>query len=163
MTATPLLVRRAETGEGLALTELATRSKAHWGYDAAFIAVCRDALAVPEHAIAANQAFVAVGRGGAGAQTFLGVAVVEPLSADEADLTHLFVDPPAMGCGVGRQLFAAVDAWLADRDILHLEILADPQAVPFYRRMGAVEIGDAPSDAIPGRRLPLLRYSRSNR
>jgi hypothetical protein len=37
-----------------------------------------------------------------------------------------------------------------------LAILSDPNAAPFYERMGAVPAGDAPSDAIPGRRLPLL-------
>ncbi len=43
-----------------------------------------------------------------------------------------------------------------------LTILADPNAAGFYERSGAVRIGDAPSDAVPGRRLPLyeLRLGR---
>jgi hypothetical protein len=36
-----------------------------------------------------------------------------------------------------------------------LTILADPNAAGFYEANGAVWIRDAPSDAIPGRRLPL--------
>jgi len=32
---------------------------------------------------------------------------------------------------------------------------ADPNAAAFYERAGAVRIGEAPSDAVPGRLLPL--------
>jgi hypothetical protein len=36
-----------------------------------------------------------------------------------------------------------------------LTILADPNAAGFYERNGAARIGEAPSDAVPGRPLPL--------
>ena len=36
-----------------------------------------------------------------------------------------------------------------------LTILADPNAAGFYERNDAVRIGEAPSDAVPGRLLPL--------
>ena len=39
-----------------------------------------------------------------------------------------------------------------------MAILADPNAVPFYERMGARFVSHAPSDAIPGRTLPLYEY-----
>jgi hypothetical protein len=44
-----------------------------------------------------------------------------------------------------------------------LTILADPNTAGFYERSGAVRIGDAPSDAVRGRRLPLyeLRLGRN--
>ena len=41
------------------------------------------------------------------------------------------------------------------RDAKRLTILADPYAAGFYERNGARLIGEAPSDAIPGRSLPL--------
>ena len=47
-----------------------------------------------------------------------------------------------------------------------LTILADPNAAGFYERNGAVRIGEAPSDAGPGRLLPLYEvrlYSRGDR
>ena len=34
----------------------------------------------------------------------------------------------------------------------------DPNAAPFYERMGARFLRNAPSDAIPGRMLPLYEY-----
>src|SRR5436305_14891374 len=41
------------------------------------------------------------------------------------------------------------------RDAQRLTILADPNAAGFYQRNGAVRIGEAPSDAVPGRLPPL--------
>ena len=37
-----------------------------------------------------------------------------------------------------------------------MTIEADPDAAPFYRRIGARDVGTAPSGSIPGRELPLL-------
>jgi hypothetical protein len=41
-----------------------------------------------------------------------------------------------------------------------LTILADPNAAAFYERAGAVRIGEAPSDAVPARLLPLYERPR---
>ena len=41
------------------------------------------------------------------------------------------------------------------RGATRLTILADPNAAAFYERNGARKIGMAPSDAIPGRFVPL--------
>jgi hypothetical protein len=37
-------------------------------------------------------------------------------------------------------------------------ILSDPQAHPFYERMGADFVRETPSDVIPRRTLPLLKF-----
>jgi hypothetical protein len=42
-----------------------------------------------------------------------------------------------------------------NRGAERLTILADPNAPGFYERNGAARIGEAPSDAVPGRLLPL--------
>jgi hypothetical protein len=39
-------IRKARPDEAGELTELALRSKAHWGYDEAFMASCREELTV---------------------------------------------------------------------------------------------------------------------
>ena len=98
-------IRPAQVTETQTLTALCRRSKAHWGYDADFLARSAYALTV-------TPAMIEAGR---------------VLAADEG--------------GAG------------------LLIPSDPFADAFYRRMGAVRIGDAPSDAIPGRRLPLLEFA----
>src|SRR5258705_216002 len=53
-------IRTAQTGEGESLSALCVRSKAHWGYDAAFMAKSAAALCVSEADIAAGRVVVAV-------------------------------------------------------------------------------------------------------
>jgi len=92
-----------------------------------------------------------------GANVPVGVACVI-LEGAVADLDLMFVDPPAIGGGAGRALFAAA-ADLARRfGARRMTILADPNAAPFYERMGARYLRQAPSDAIPGRTLPFYEY-----
>jgi predicted N-acetyltransferase YhbS len=148
-------VRPARTEEAGVLSEVCRRAKAHWGYDAAFMAASADALTITPQMIARARVLVAENA----QQEILGVATVEPLAAKGAfDLGHMFVEPGTMGAGVGRKLFEAIVALIAAEGATRLLILADPFAEEFYRRVGAKRVGDAPSESIPGRRLPLLEY-----
>ncbi|MBN9087262.1 MAG: GNAT family N-acetyltransferase [Reyranella sp.] len=83
-----------------------------------------------------------------------GLAKVEP----DGELDMMFVDPLAMNRGVGRLLFEAAVALARRMGARRMAILADPNAAPFYERMGARFVSQAPSDAIPGRTLPLYEY-----
>jgi hypothetical protein len=51
-------IRRALPGEAASLSALALRSKALWGYDAAFIEACRASLTVDPEAIATYPFYV---------------------------------------------------------------------------------------------------------
>lgn len=147
-------IRAARPQEAAALSALCVRSKAHWGYDAEFMRLSERALSVDPRAIAEGRVFVA-----AGVQDQpLGVAGCA-FREDGVELTHLFVEPGAFGLGVGQALFAAALEWAHAHDRKVLLIASDPNATGFYERMGAVCVGTVPSDAIPGRSLPLLRCS----
>jgi GNAT superfamily N-acetyltransferase len=146
-------IRTAKAGEGEALTALCVRSKAHWGYDAAFMKLCAASLTVSEVDIATGRVLVAVDAEG----RTLGVAGIA-LDGDTADLDVIFVDPPAIGSGAGRALFEAAAGLARRLGARRLTILADPNAARFYERMGARFLSEAPSDAIPGRVLPLYEY-----
>jgi len=148
-----ILVRKAKTGEGKNLTALCVRSKAHWGYDAAFMKKSASALLVSEADIAAGRVLVAFDAAG----RTIGVACVRP-EGETADLDVMFVDPPAIGSGAGRVLFEAAVALARALGSRRMTILADPNAAAFYERMGAHFLHNAPSDAIPGRTLPLYEY-----
>jgi predicted N-acetyltransferase YhbS len=88
----------------------------------------------------------------------LGVASVAPMEEEGSfDLERLFVEPDALRRSVGQALFLAAMKIARAEGAARLIILSDPNAAAFYERMGAVRIGDAPSDSIPGRMLPLLR------
>jgi GNAT superfamily N-acetyltransferase len=129
------------------------RSKAHWGYDAEFMRLCTAALTVSEASIAAGRVLVATDNAG---RTIGTVSVAEDDEGPE--LALMFVDPPAMGGGIGRALFEAAVRLARRLGYSRITILADPNAAPFYERMGARFLRSAPSDAIPGRTLPLYEY-----
>lgn len=54
-----ITIARAAPGDGSALTELAIRSKAHWGYPAEWLAEWRPLLTITEELIASAPVFVA--------------------------------------------------------------------------------------------------------
>jgi GNAT superfamily N-acetyltransferase len=149
-------VRLARASEADALTGLCVRSKAHWGYDRKFMRRSATSLTVTPAMIAEGRVLVAEGP----PARILGVAAVEEMQArSRFDLALLFVEPSAIGNGVGRLLFDAAAKLVATRGGSSLSILADPFAAGFYQHLGAVRIGEAPSDAIPGRYLPLFDYA----
>lgn len=131
------------------LTALCVRSKAYWGYDVEFMRLSEATLTVSETEVASGRVLVAERE-----RLPVGMAKVEP----DGELGMMFVDPLAIGRGAGRALFEASAALARRLGARRMAILADPNAVPFYERMGARWVGQAPSDAIPGRILPLFEY-----
>jgi GNAT superfamily N-acetyltransferase len=147
--ASDVTVRGARAGEAAALTALSVRSKAHWGYNDAFMKASQASLTLSDADIAAGRVLVAERAG-----LLFGVARVEP----DGELGLMFVDPLAMNRGVGRALFEAAVVLACRLGARRMAILADPNAAAFYERMGARFVAHAPSDAIPGRTLPLYEY-----
>jgi len=146
-------VRQAEAGEAQALTALCLRSKAHWGYDAEFMRLCVPSLTVGEDAIAEGRVLVATDDN----SQVIGTASVLR-DGDDAELGLMFVDPAAIGGGIGRALFDEAVGLARRLGYRRMTILADVNAAPFYERMGARFLRRMPSDAIPGRTLPLYEY-----
>ena len=89
-------------------------------------------------------------------------------------LDYFAIRTDLRGRGLGSDLFREI-VQLAARenpspDWLFLEVDDDREGdsqhravctrrISFYRRMGATDAGDAPSESIPGRRLPVLHHA----
>jgi hypothetical protein len=90
------------------LTDLAVRSKAHWGYDNAFLHQCQEELAVSPESIESGNVYVAKLRNNEGTTTVAGFFVLDKLSTcgDKVvfDLDALFVEPTRIGQGIGQAL-----------------------------------------------------------
>ena len=142
-------IRDARDSDLDAISELAVASKAHWGYDDAFMAACRDELTVHPADLQSCTLRVAVAAGAI--VGFHGVAF-----ADEPELRWLFVAPAAMGDGVGRALLDDAVAIARGAGVPALRIEADPNATGFYEHAGARVVGRVPSGSVAGRDLPLL-------
>ena len=147
-----VVIRKAKPQEAAALSELAIRSKGHWGYDSAFLEDCRDELRVDSGKLGSDnyECYVALDN-----DRLLGYFAIERLSESSFELDALFVDPPSIGRGVGRRLLAAAIERLEDLSASVLVIQGDPNADKFYEAAGARLVGTRESGSIPGRQLPL--------
>ncbi|MGY0024063.1 N-acetyltransferase family protein [Streptomyces sp. cg35] len=144
-------IRAGRPDEAERLSALALRSKAHWGYDADFMAACVAELTLGADEVAERRTVVAEDRDG----RVLGFATLEG-RPPRGELGLMFVDPDAMGCGVGRLLFDQVRATARAAGFARFGWAADPNAVPFYEAMGGRRVGTIPSGSVPGRVLPLM-------
>ncbi len=144
-------IRRALPEEAARLSELAMRSKAVWGYDAEFMAACRDELTLTGDDVATLPTFVAEAGG-----AVVGFYALERLSDDEVELGFLFVEPEAIGHGHGRALIEHAKGDARRLGYATLVIQGDPNAEGFYRAAGGRLVGTKESLSIPGRELPLF-------
>lgn len=145
-----MMLRPAKLSEQAAVHELCMRAKASWGYDSEFMRACQHVLVLDAAAIEQERAIVAVVAG-----ELAGVAQVS-LGPHSAELDLLFVEPRMQGCGIGRELFRWARQRAQTLGASTLRILSDPGARGFYERQGALFEHMAPSDAVPGRELPML-------
>lgn len=132
------------------LSALCFRSKSVWGYDNDFMEACRRELTIEPCDLRSTSIVVAERNG-----KIVGVAQVKVIGS-EANLLKLFVEPTTLRSGVGGDLFVWASDQATSSGADHLVIEADPDAAPFYRRMGAQDCGLAPSGSISGRLLPKL-------
>jgi GNAT superfamily N-acetyltransferase len=146
-------IREARVEELEALSALCLRSKAHWGYDADFMARCVPVMRLtPERIEGRHRVAEADGRAA-------GFALLAPLKDGRVDLDLFFVEPKYIGSGVGRALFASIVDLARSLGFKIIEIVADPNAEGFYSRLGAVRVGVAESEVDPGRHLPMLELA----
>jgi GNAT superfamily N-acetyltransferase len=145
------VIRRATRNDAAELTMLALRSKAVWGYDAAFMAACREELTISADAIALWPTWVI--------EEWGAIAGFYQLRIDGsvAEVAHFFIAPGSLGSGRGRRLWTHLEAMARAAGCARLEVDSDPHAEGFYRTMGMIRCGEAPSGSIPGRMLPHLR------
>ena len=144
-----ITLRPARDAECKILDDICYRSKAHWGYDAAFMESVRDQIRVRPDAIRVGRVWVAVDT----ADRPLGVVEVDPIDDATADLTLLFVAPENLRRGIGRALYDKARALARQLGARELLIYSDPHAATFYASMGATRIGAEPT-GYQGRLLP---------
>lgn len=140
-------LRAACPDDASVVSDLALRSKGHWGYDEAFLEACRADLTWQPGQMHTVTLAETSGE------------VVGFFSLVGSELDALFVAPEAIGQGVGATLLKAALSKARAQGIEAIEFDADPQAVPFYARFGAVVVGESSSTAIAGRSLPRMRIS----
>jgi GNAT superfamily N-acetyltransferase len=147
--------RQARPEEQGELTRLAVRATKHAGHDEAFIDRTIPALAVTVPMIGGQWVQVAEDR----SHKIVGVVWVTPTALSGiALLQGLYVDPPFWRQGIGRMLFEAAIARAVEFKAGAMVINAEPTAEGFYKRMGAIRIGEVPFYFSPETILPQFLY-----
>jgi GNAT superfamily N-acetyltransferase len=149
-----LTFRPAFPADAELLSALAMRSKSHWGYPQEWLDHWRAELTILPSYIEQNSLVVANCQSG-----ICGFFGLEFLDGSSARLQHLWVDPPFIGKGFGRQLFERACAMAKGSRCDSLELVADPNAERFYLRMGAIRVADERSEILGvSRVLPKMIY-----
>jgi predicted N-acetyltransferase YhbS len=146
--------RSATGADAPALTALARRAKASWGYPPAWLAAWEGDLTLTPDYLEYHRAFVAEREG-----QVVGVVVLEEHPA-RWSLEHVWVDPDAQGRGTGRALVEHALAVAVAYRQGPVEVVSDHFAGPFYERLGAVRVGaqPAPMPEADDRMLPILEF-----
>jgi GNAT superfamily N-acetyltransferase len=139
-----VLAERAE------LEALQLRASSHSGAYAERLHAHPEAVSIPAEQFADGLVRVAEAEG-----DVAGFAVLLPPRDGACELDGIFVEPSRMGAGVGRVLIedAAVIArgWGAKR----IEVVANPDALAFYSRLGFTGDQEVPTRFGPGVRMRL--------
>jgi len=143
-----LVFRRARPEEAPALTELALRSKAHWGYDEAFMRLAREAMEIDAELVARSVSFVGERDG-----EIVGFYLLT-VKADGPTLLELWVEPAVIGTGLGALFWRHMLDSARGEGYRTVRFVSDPNAAGFYVKMGARRVGEVESVAVKGRMLP---------
>ena len=156
------MIRQALVHESDILTEISFASKKHWAYPEEYYDIWRDELTILPDYITKNEVYVYdTGKEIAGYYSL--VELQKPLTVNTINLPaglwleHMFLLPEMIGQGLGRELFQHCIARSRCKQQASLRILADPNAQPFYLKMGCRYIKEFPS-SIKGRTTPYLEY-----
>jgi len=148
-----MTILRAKPEDAESLTQIAHAAKRHWGYPENWIAAWRDILTMRPEFIAGNISFCAIEE-----DRPVGFYVLTS-EDDGVHLDHLWILPRAMGRGIGRALFEHAVEKAKAAGYSSIKIEADPNAEGFYKRMGAVRVGQSIGEVCGQRReLPLLEF-----
>lgn len=130
-------VRAARPADHDRLRELTFESKAHWGYEHDLVRRWADGLQFPtdcERWVAEEDGEIVAWAGLTAPRD--GVAVLD----------HLWVDPAAMGRGLGSRLFLVAADRARALGAERLEWGAEPNAVGFYEKLGGRKLRDYVSE-----------------
>ncbi|PHQ69489.1 MAG: GNAT family N-acetyltransferase [Sneathiella sp.] len=143
-------IRSAIASDCAYLSALAVQSKAFWDYSDAFVQACKPVLTVTPAMIKKWRHGVAVFDEEIAGFYFLSI------DGRQAELELLYITPHHMGNNAGKALFQAAEETARRMGCESLRIEADPNAVGFYRRMGARQTGWCRSEIEDARELPLM-------
>lgn len=143
--------RRAHTSESTLLSQLAYDSEAYWKYSEEFLDIFKKEYAVTEKYIEENIVYVLENTNGIIAY----YSLVRHNNSTEMDF--FYVSTQYIGKGFGRKLWNHLISQCRKEGITEFDFVTSPQAVNFYEKMGAAQVGEVRS-SVDGRPIPKLLF-----
>ncbi|MCA9218621.1 MAG: GNAT family N-acetyltransferase [Planctomycetales bacterium] len=147
---TEIHIRKAIGGDAETITELAIRSKSHWGYSEPQMATFRSELTLTPELMESRSVFVAESE-----RAIVGYYSLCLNEHGNLELEHMFVEPSQMRRGIGTLLFEHARRVAIELGFTQMDIQSDPNARQFYLKLGAALVKEIPS-SIPGRTIPFF-------
>ena len=132
-------IRKARVEEAIFLSNLALRSKAHWGYSEEFIEACRPHIYVDKDYIEKWPVVVGVLN-----EKIIGFFSLKSIG-EENRLDNLWIEPKFIKYGYGKILFNEAVKYARELEWNYFRLAGEPDAVLFYEKMGAALIGEIQS------------------
>ena len=152
------MIRRANIDEFEVLTEISFDAKRYWNYPQEYYDIWKDELTITKNYIESNEVFLFEENNIIKAYYSL-IHLEKDLSISGIVLQrgwwleHMFLRQYFIKKGIGSQLFDHMIGFLENKAISKINILVDPKAAGFYKRMGCDFIEEYPS-SIEGRTTP---------
>lgn len=131
-----LQIRRVIPEQASELTRIAQAAKAHWGYPQRWLELWRPQLTFSAQYFEENEGWAACVD-----ETPIGFCTLQE-KIGTASIENLWISPEHMGKGVGKALFLHAVELARQRGNTTLQLEADPNAIPFYEKMGMRPIGE---------------------
>jgi GNAT superfamily N-acetyltransferase len=129
-------IRRALPKDAEALTEIAMAAKGHWGYPARWMQIWKPELTFDAKYFEKNESWTASVE-----NQLTGFYTLMERDGN-AWLENLWVLPSRIGNGIGSALFKHAIRLSKERGYHILKLESDPNAVDFYKKMGAQKVGE---------------------
>lgn len=146
-------IRPAAPQDSPRLTDLACASESQWGFSEAFMEAFRVQYAVTEAYIMDHIVMVLENTRSHTPIGFYGLKI----NSKNPELEYFYIAPEHMGKGCGRLLWLHLKETCSIQSVHNFTFVTSPQALPFYKKMGANVVSEI-SSGIDGRPIPLLRY-----
>lgn len=146
-------VRVAKDEMSNLLSELAYYSESYWGYDNDYMEKFKLYYNVTKEFINENLVFILEKD-----NSIIGFWGLHHVDNAGWELEYFYIAIQYINKGYGNQLWNSLIIECKKNQIHNFEFVTSPQAVQFYKKMGAETIGHVESLLEQGRMIPKLRY-----
>lgn len=134
------------------LSETCKASKKIWGYSDELIQLWKSDLEISE-AYILNNKVVKVYDG----ESFVGFFAIKFSENENPEIDHLWLKPENIRRNYGREIFKFMTNFLSSNNYKMVTLIAEPNAIGFYEKMGGINIGKFESK-VSGRFLDIYEY-----